>query len=408
MRLKTKERGKNMKEIKKTVSRLVMLLISVLCLLAVSVSAEDYSDDSSSGDNSLYSLGLENAVSCEPEFYYATLEYNVTVSADTKELQLDPVKSADSAEITDISGTQLADDGTGTVSISVQAANGAVATYVLHVTSEAGAGDTKETETEDAAAKAEAEAKAESEKLAAESEAVAQSEQAAQLEQKTQQVTALQKENDDFANRLDKLMKILYGLIAFAVILLFVIINQTLRNKDMKDEVKTLKGQVTESYEYARKEQNMRSDYYYAPVQNTPQQPVNNNMQMNEMSGNVHAAFGNAPQKLQAQPMNTTAAASEAAPALSKKELKRQEREAKKAAKREKNKASVQQEEMPQQMPTMQPVQQQPMQSQPVQQPMQAQPQQQSMQTQPQQPVQPTMVQSSIEEPDVNVDMIDL
>ena len=159
MRLKTEERGKNMKEIKKTVSRLVMLLISVLCLLAVSVSAEDYSDDSSSGDNSLYSLGLENAVSCEPEFYYATLEYNVTVSADTKELQLDPVKSADSAEITDISGTQLADDGTGTVSISVQAANGAVATYVLHVTSEAGTGDTKETETEDAAAKAESEAK---------------------------------------------------------------------------------------------------------------------------------------------------------------------------------------------------------------------------------------------------------
>ena len=404
MRLKTKERGKNMKEIKKTVSRLVMLLVSVLCLLAVGVSAEDYSDDSSSGDNSLYSLGLENAVSCEPEFYYATLEYNVTVSADTKELLLDPVKSADSAEIIDISGTQLSDDGTGTVSITVQAANGAAATYVLHVTSEAGAISEKETETEDAAAKAEAEAKAESEKLAAESEAVAQSEAAAQLEQKTQQVTALQKENDDFANRLDKLMKILYGLIAFAVILLFVIINQTLRNKDMKDEIKTLKGQVTESYEYARKEQNMRSDYYYAPVQNTPQQPVNNNMQMNEMSGNVHAAFGNASQKLQAQPMNITAAASEAAPALSKKELKRQEKEAKRAAKREKNKASMQQEEIAQQTPPMQ----QPVSSQPVQpqQPMQA--QQQPMQAQPQQPVQPTMVQSSIEEPDVNVDMIDL
>lgn len=82
----------------------------------------------------------------------------------------------------------------------------------------------------------------------------------------------------------------------------------------------------------------MRSDYYYAPVQNTPQQPVNNHMQMNEMSGNVHAAFGNASQKLQAQPMNITAAASEAAPALSKKELKRQEKEAKRAAKREKTK----------------------------------------------------------------------
>ena len=134
MRLRTKERGKNMKEMKKIIGRVLLLACSLICLLAVSISAEDY--DSTSGDNSLYSLGLENAVSCEPEFYYATLEYNVTVAGGTKELQLDPVKSADSAEITDISGTELSDDGTGTVSISVQAANGATATYVLHVSSD--------------------------------------------------------------------------------------------------------------------------------------------------------------------------------------------------------------------------------------------------------------------------------
>lgn len=387
-----------MKEIKKTISRLVLLMVSVVCLLMVSVSAEDYSDDSSSGDNSLYSLGLENAVSCEPEFYYATLEYNVKVSADTKELQLDPVKSADSAEITDISGTTLSDDGTGTVSISVQAANGAVATYILHVTSD---GTATETETETTVNAAESEAQAESEKLAAESEKAAQSEAAAQLEQKNQQVTALQKENDDFASRLDKLMKVLYGLIAFAVILLFVIINQSLRNKDMKDEIKTLKGQVTESYEYARKEQNMRSDYYYAPVQNVPQQPMQN-QQMNDMSGTVHAAFGNASQKLQAQPMNMAAATREEAPVLSKKELKKQEKEAKKAAKKAKGRENMQQPQMEAVIPPQQPMQpQQPVQSQPVQ------PQQPAQQSVSQQP-QPTMVQSSIEEPDVNVDMIEL
>lgn len=398
MRLRTKERGKKMKEIKKTISRLVLLMVSVVCLLMVSVSAEDYSDDSSSGDNSLYSLGLENAVSCEPEFYYATLEYNVKVSADTKELQLDPVKSADSAEITDISGTTLSDDGTGTVSISVQAANGAVATYILHVTSD---GTATETETETTVNAAESEAQAESEKLAAESEKAAQSEAAAQLEQKNQQVTALQKENDDFASRLDKLMKVLYGLIAFAVILLFVIINQSLRNKDMKDEIKTLKGQVTESYEYARKEQNMRSDYYYAPVQNVPQQPMQN-QQMNDMSGTVHAAFGNASQKLQAQPMNMAAATREEAPVLSKKELKKQEKEAKKAAKKAKGRENMQQPQMEAVIPPQQPMQpQQPVQSQPVQ------PQQPAQQSVSQQP-QPTMVQSSIEEPDVNVDMIEL
>ena len=387
-----------MKEITKTISRLVLMVLSVVCMLMVSVSAEEYSDDSSSGDNSLYSLGLENAVSCEPEFYYATLEYNVTVSADTKELELNPVKSADSAEITDISGTQLSDDGTGTVSISVQAANGAVATYILHVTSDG----TKETEAETQANDAEAKAKAESEKLAAESEAAAQSEQAAQLEQKAQQVTALQKENDDFASRLDTLMKVLYGLIAFAVILLFVIINQSLRNKDMKDEIKTLKGQVTESYEYARKEQNMRSDYYYAPVQNTPQPMQGQNPQMNDMSGTVHAAFGNASQKLQAQPMNMAAATQEAAPAPSKKELKRQEKEARKAAKKAKGRDArqMQPEPMMQQDPMMAPQQN----VQPQMSPQQQVPQQ--MQQVP--PQQPTMVQSSIEEPDVNVDMIDL
>ena len=387
-----------MKEITKTISRLVLMVLSVVCMLMVSVSAEEYSDDSSSGDNSLYSLGLENAVSCEPEFYYATLEYNVTVSADTKELELNPVKSADSAEITDISGTQLSDDGTGTVSISVQAANGAVATYILHVTSDG----TKETEAETQANDAEAKAKAESEKLAAESEAAAQSEQAAQLEQKAQQVTALQKENDDFASRLDTLMKVLYGLIAFAVILLFVIINQSLRNKDMKDEIKTLKGQVTESYEYARKEQNMRSDYYYAPVQNTPQPMQGQNPQMNDMSGTVHAAFGNASQKLQAQPMNMAAATQEAAPAPSKKELKKQEKEARKAAKKAKGRDArqMQPEPMMQQDPMMAPQQN----VQPQMPPQQQVPQQ--MQQVP--PQQPTMVQSSIEEPDVNVDMIDL
>lgn len=379
-----------MNKMKKTISRLFLLVFSLLCLMMGQVLAEEYYDDGASGDNSLYSLGLQNADSCEPEFYYATLEYNVTVGADVTKLELDPIKSADSAEIIDISGTELSEDGTGTVSISVQAANGAVATYVLHVKADG----KKEAETEDPQKAAEEKAKAESEKLAAESEAVAQSERAAQLEQKTQQVTALQKENDDFADRLNILMKILYGLIAFAVILLFVIINQSLRNKDMKDEIKALKSQVTDSYEYARKEQNMRSDYYYAPVQNTMQQPIQQNQQMAEMSGTVHATFGNASQKLQAQPMQTTVPVEEA-PVLSRKELKKQEKEAKKAAKKAKGK-EVMPEQPVQQM--QQPVQQMPQQ---MQQPVQQAPQQM-------QQVPPTMVQSSIEEPDVDVDMIDL
>ena len=163
---------------------------------------------------------------------------------------------------------------------------------------------------------------------------------------------------------------------------------------------------MTESYEYARKEQNMRSDYYYAPVQNTPQPMQGQNQQMNDMSGTVHAAFGNASQKLQAQPMNMAAAAQEE-PALSKKELKRQEKEAKKAAKKAKGRDArpMQSEPMMQQDPMMAQPQMAPQQNvQPQMAPQQQAPQQ--MQQVP--PQQPTMVQSSIEEPDVNVDMIDL
>ena len=123
---------------------------------------------------------------------------------------------------------------------------------------------------------------------------------------------------------------------------------------------------------------------------------------MNDMSGTVHAAFGNASQKLQAQPMNMAAATQEAAPAPSKKELKKQEKEARKAAKKAKGRDArqMQPEPMMQQDPMMAPQQN----VQPQMSPQQQVPQQ--MQQVP--PQQPTMVQSSIEEPDVNVDMIDL
>ena len=146
----------------------------------------------------------------------------------------------------------------------------------------------------------------------------------------------------------------------------------------------------------------MRSDYYYAPVQNTPQPMQGQNPQMNDMSGTVHAAFGNASQKLQAQPMNMAAATQEAAPAPSKKELKKQEKEVRKAAKKAKGRDArqMQPEPMMQQDPMMAPQQN----VQPQMSPQQQVPQQ--MQQVP--PQQPTMVQSSIEEPDVNVDMIDL
>lgn len=397
-----------MKNLKKICGSLVLCIISVLWMFCAGAFAEEYYEDASSGDNSLYSLGLGNASDCSPEFYYSTLEYNVTVPAGTRELELNPETSSSSASIIDLSGTTLDDSGNGTVYITVQAANGAEVTYVLHVTSEGAAAET-EAETENLQAQQEAQAKAESERLAKESEAEAQRQAA--VNEKQQQVDLLKAENDDFASRIDMLMKILYGLIAFAVILLFVIINQSLRNKDLKDEVKAMKQQGADSYEFARKEQNLRSDYYYAPVNHTPQPQMDPGMRFREASGNVQAAFGNETQRFQDQPMNGAMppqmemepAAAQEEPELSKRELKKLEKEAKKAAKKAKNAPETPQGEPDyQQMPPQAgPNYQQAPQGAPNYQQMDPGYQQQG------QP-QPTMVQSTVEEQDVNVDMIDL
>lgn len=391
-----------MKNLKKTYGMIAAFIVTFALMFSMTALAEEYYDDgyyeeysSSSGDNSLYSLGLENATECSPEFYYSTLEYDVVVPAGTTALELSPIKSADSAEIVDISGTTL-EDGKATVEITVRAANGAVATYTLHVKEDGdgAAAETAETEEKKDEKAAESEkAVQEALKAQAESEAQAKIQEAVQAKQK--QIDTLAAENSDLADRLDLLMKIAYGLIGLAVILLFFIINQSLRNKDLKDDIKEARSQVTESYEFARKEQNMQSDFYYAPVQNMQQINPGAGVPMQEVSGNVQAAFGTAPQKLQAQqmmpnmpqqmmqemPQQMAPEMPEEEEKLSKREMKKQAKAAKQAAREEARQAKVNppvQESMPYQT------------------------------QQPQQSFEPTMVQSSVEEPDVDVNMIDL
>lgn len=347
---------------------MILMAFAALWMFAATAMADELS-----GDNSLYSLGIENG-ECSPEFYYSTLEYNVTVPAGTTELNLSPVTSDSNATILDISGTQLDENGNGTVYITVEAPNGAQVTYTLNVTSD-GEAAAAETETEDAAA-AEAAKEEELRKQAESEEALRQEAANKANEEKVSKLTA---ENNDLTERLDLLMKVLYGLIAFAVILLFFIINQSLRNKDLKDDLKEARSQVDLNNEFARKEQNMRSDYYYAPVQGRNQagnQGMNQIMAngqgvpMADASQNTQAAFGNASQRLQAQPMpgQASAPAQQGQPVMtqekpmSKREQKKQEKAAKKAEK----------------------------------------------QAQPAVPVQETVVKSSMEEPEVNVDMIDL
>lgn len=370
-----------MKNLRNTFSRMLMLVVVILGMFAMTAAVSAYD---SADDNYLLSLGLENG-DCSPEFDWATLEYNITVPAGTTELELYPETSAPNARIVDITGTELDENGNGTVNIIVESENGVQLTYVLNVTGQGGAAAQPETENAEEAAKqaqiaAESEAEAERLRLQAESEAEAK--RMAAVNEKQAQIDLLKKENDDFAYRIDLLMKLLYGLIGFAVLLLFVLINQSLRNKDMKDEVKYLKSQTVDSYDFARKDMNFQNDFYYT------QPPVNDGMYPPQDMAPM------APEPEPEQP-------------LSRKELKKKQKEEAKAKKAAAKMNQVKEEPqpvpMPQEMPAQMPQENMP----PMPTQMQTPPQQ--MPPQPVQPVDPpVLVQPSVEEPDVDVDMIEL
>lgn len=344
----------------------LLLMLAALFMMCMTAAAEELS-----GDNSLYSLGLENAT-CDQEFVYSTLEYTVTVPAGTEELYLSPVTSHADATA-EVNGTVL-ENGSGTATITVTAPNGAVAVYTLHVI--------PDVETPATEASTEPETQSKEERKAEKAKKQAESEEQARVEAEykanQEKVVTLTAQNNDLKDRIDLLLKIMYGLIGLAVLLLFFIINQSLRNKDLKDDLKDARMQADQNYDFARKDQNLQSDFYYEPMNRMPgqmpQQPnrMPQSRPVTEATQNVQAAFGNASQVLQSQPIPGQANApvqhmsapmqetpvQQEAPALSRKEMKKMEREAKKAA-------------------------------------------------QPQ-PGGPTVVQSNVEEPDVNVDMIDL
>ncbi|MDO5423905.1 MAG: hypothetical protein Q4F41_09280 [Eubacteriales bacterium] len=198
-----------------------------------------------SGDNSLYTLGIENGT-VEPEFYYSTVEYTVTVSPGTTELILNPVCSNSNAQIVSIDGTTL-DNGSGTVTITVEAQNGVQAVYTLHVQP-------------DPTAETEAPTEPQTE--------------APQTEPETEDatITFLTGQVSQFREKLDFSMKVIYGLIALAVLLMFVSINLILKNRDLKDDLRDAEDRLDlQTNEFARKEKMMDTDNYYAPVQQTAQ-----------------------------------------------------------------------------------------------------------------------------------------
>ena len=119
---------------RKTVWKSILLtvMLFVWTCMAVPALAEE-----ASGDNSLSSLGITTeGVTVSPDFYYSTIEYQVTVPSGTSRLELDPVTSNSGASILGIDGQDIGSDGTTTVAITVQAANGNQITYYLYVTTD--------------------------------------------------------------------------------------------------------------------------------------------------------------------------------------------------------------------------------------------------------------------------------
>ena len=207
-----------------------ILITGSLCI-AVSASEDD---------NSLYSLGLmtDGAV-VEQEVDYGVYEFDVIVPAGTDELELDPVPTNENARISSIEGTDLDENGNGTVLVTVTAPNGDPFTYTLHVTSLDAEPETQK-QTEPVTEK-----QTEKKKKAKETEPETETEEKLYVEvprdtvtQAQNTITELQNEIIEYRENVNLYQKIMYVLLAVAIVFLFIIINLLLRNRDLKAELK--------------------------------------------------------------------------------------------------------------------------------------------------------------------------
>ncbi|MDD6326282.1 MAG: cadherin-like beta sandwich domain-containing protein [Lachnospiraceae bacterium] len=221
---------------RKTVWKSVLLTVMLLAWMCLAVPALA---EEASGDNSLSSLGITTeGVTVSPDFYYSTIEYQVTVPNGTSRLELDPVTSNSGASILSIDGQDIGSDGTTTVAITVQAANGNQITYYLYVTTDTttqAATPAAETETE-----AVTEAQTETEPETEDPRYVKVDRNALEEAEKT--ISTLKTETGNYRDRVTLLTRILYGMIALCVILLFAVINLVLKKKDLKAELQNYMG----------------------------------------------------------------------------------------------------------------------------------------------------------------------
>lgn len=222
------------------------LILGLILLFMMSVTAL------ASSDNSLSALNVENGT-VSPDFVYSTWEYDVKVAPGTTELSLNPTTSDSNASVTSIEGTTL-DNGTGTVLITVTAENGSAFTYTLHVSVDESLAPETESETEPATeAPTEAPTQAVTETPATE---ITQNEAYIKLNNQV----------NSYKERLDLSMKIIYGLIAFSVLLLFIIINQILKNKDLKDDLRDMEEMGANMGGYGQETYGDNGNYYEEPA----------------------------------------------------------------------------------------------------------------------------------------------
>lgn len=215
----------------------LLLAVMLVWVFSMTAMAGEGSDD-----NSLSSLGiLTEGAEVSPEFSYGTVEYNVTVPAGTKSLSLDPVPTNSNAWIVDISGTELV-DGKATVVITVSAQNGNQYSYYLYVTADGDAVAQVETEPEtEAPTEPETEPETEDPRYVKVDRNT--------MEEAENTISSQKAEINTYRDKVGMLTKILYGMIALCVILLFVVINLILKKRDLKEEVEAYR-----SYGYTQDE----------------------------------------------------------------------------------------------------------------------------------------------------------
>jgi hypothetical protein len=148
----------HMKKSRKTIGIAISLFLSLGVLLPLPARATEPADgaqgeethnQAKSGDNSLSTLSISPGT-LSPDFQYSVINYTASVGADVTSVDVDAKTSNAAAKIVSITGNEGLEEGENTISISVEAENGAPVTYKIVVTR--GAGGEGQAGGEDAAA----------------------------------------------------------------------------------------------------------------------------------------------------------------------------------------------------------------------------------------------------------------